>query len=108
MFYIDQVIAWPWAKAVQISSSFLGGDRPAEVDGNRGRKAEYDPRFTDSVIAATGRDANPRLKEIMPSLIRHMHDFAREVDLTVAEWMAGVEMVSASEPLSGFPVSLPL
>jgi catechol 1,2-dioxygenase len=56
---------------------------------------EYDLHFTDSVIAATGPNANPRLKQIMPALLRHMHDFAREVDLNVAEWMAGVEMVSA-------------
>ncbi|KAI1487201.1 Intradiol ring-cleavage dioxygenase [Biscogniauxia mediterranea] len=55
-------------------------------------KPKYDPNFTDSVIAATGPNANPRLKQIMPSLVRHLHDFAREVDLTVSEWMAGVEM----------------
>lgn len=55
---------------------------------------KYDPEFTDNVIAATGPKANPRLKEIMPSLLRHLHDFAREVDLTVAEWTAGVDLVS--------------
>jgi catechol 1,2-dioxygenase len=56
--------------------------------------AQYDPKFTDRVIAATGPKANPRLAQIMPSLIRHLHDFAREVNLTVDEWMAGVELVS--------------
>lgn len=68
---------------------------------------EYDPSFTDLVVAATGRDANPRLKQIMPALIRHMHDFAREVDLTVAECMAALEMVSAPVLPSSFLVSLP-
>lgn len=102
MFYFYKVLAWSWATADQASSSFLRGGKPAKVSGNSsdnvsgGSKTEYDPHFTDSVIAATGRGANPRLKEIMPALIRHMHDFAREVDLTVAELMAGVEMVSAS------------
>ncbi|KAI1426201.1 Intradiol ring-cleavage dioxygenase [Xylaria sp. FL1777] len=61
---------------------------------------KYDPHFTDRVIAATGRAANPRLKQIMPALLRHMHDFAREVDLTVAEWMAGVEMVNEAGRMS--------
>lgn len=56
-------------------------------------KSKYDAKFTDRVIAATGPKANPRLAQIMPSLLRHLHDFAREVDLTVAEWTAGVEMV---------------
>ncbi|KAB5570144.1 Intradiol ring-cleavage dioxygenase [Coniochaeta sp. 2T2.1] len=30
----------------------------------------------------------------MPSLIRHLHDFARETNLTVAEWTAGVEFIN--------------
>jgi len=31
----------------------------------------------------------------MPSLLRHLHDFAREVNLTVAEWTAAVDLVSS-------------
>lgn len=58
-------------------------------------KATYDPTFTDRVIAATGPEAHPRVAEIMPSLLRHLHHFAREVDLTVAEWSAAVDFVSA-------------
>ncbi|TRX91938.1 hypothetical protein FHL15_007257 [Xylaria flabelliformis] len=61
---------------------------------------KYDPHFTDSVIAATGRYANPRLKQAMPALLRHLHDFAREVDLTVAEWIAGVEMINEAGRMS--------
>jgi catechol 1,2-dioxygenase len=57
-------------------------------------KSRYDPTFTDSVIAATGPKASPRMAQVMPSLIRHLHDFAREVDLTVEEWMAAIEVVS--------------
>ncbi|KAI1636683.1 Intradiol ring-cleavage dioxygenase [Biscogniauxia mediterranea] len=63
-------------------------------------KPKYDTNFTDSVIAATGPNANPRLKQIMPSLVRHLHDFAREVDLTVSEWMAGVEMINEAGRMS--------
>lgn len=55
---------------------------------------QHDSTFTDKVIAATGPKAHARLVEIMPSLIRHLHDFARESNLTVAEWAAGVEFVS--------------
>jgi hypothetical protein len=63
-------------------------------DGVNGSSHQYDPAFTDRVIAATGPQANRRLAEIMPSLVRHLHDFARETDITVAEWAAGVEFVS--------------
>jgi catechol 1,2-dioxygenase len=58
-----------------------------------GKKPQYDASFTGKVVAATGPNANPRLAQVMPSLVRHLHAFAREVDLTVAEWTAAVEFV---------------
>lgn len=48
--------------------------------------------YTDHVIESMGPKTDARLKQVMTSLIRHVHDFAREVDLTVDEWMAGVEV----------------
>ncbi|WDK15925.1 dioxygenase [Colletotrichum graminicola] len=36
----------------------------------------------------------------MPSLLRHLHDFAREVDLTVDEWLAGVQMINEAGQMS--------
>src|SRR3546814_7985637 len=38
-------------------------------------------------IAAT---PDTRIKEIMTPLIRHLHDFARDVRLTEPEWLAGI------------------
>lgn len=61
------------------------------------KKPKYDPEFTNEVIAATGPNAQDRLKQIMPSLLRHLHDFAREVDLTMAELMTGIELVSSGD-----------
>lgn len=61
---------------------------------------KYDPTFTDKVIAAMGPKTDPRLRKVMTSLIRHVHDFAREVDLTVDEWMAGVNMINAAGQMS--------
>ncbi|KAK6950439.1 hypothetical protein Daesc_008767 [Daldinia eschscholtzii] len=63
-------------------------------------KTKYDPEFTDRVIAATGPKAHPRLKEIMPSLLRHLHGFARDVDLTIAELMIGIEMINEAGRMS--------
>jgi hydroxyquinol 1,2-dioxygenase len=42
-------------------------------------------------IAAT---PDARLHQIMRSLIQHLHDFAREVKLTEAEWFAGIEYLT--------------
>ncbi|KAI1376814.1 hydroxyquinol 1,2-dioxygenase [Hypoxylon crocopeplum] len=63
-------------------------------------KPEYDPHFTERVINATGPKTNPRVRQLMTGLIRHLHDFARENDLTVEEWMRGVQMVNRAGQMS--------
>jgi hypothetical protein len=40
------------------------------------------------------------MREVMPALIRHLHDFAREVELTVDEWAAGVSLVNWAGQMS--------
>lgn len=63
-------------------------------------KPQYDPTFTETVINATGPNADPRLRTVMTGLIRHLHDFAREVDLTMDEWMQGVQMINRAGQMS--------
>ncbi|KAH7037782.1 Intradiol ring-cleavage dioxygenase [Microdochium trichocladiopsis] len=65
-----------------------------------GNKLAYDQNFTPQVVAATGPQAHPRMAEIMPSLLRHLHDFAREVNLTAAEWTAAVDFINAAGKMS--------
>ncbi|KAJ8133043.1 hypothetical protein O1611_g581 [Lasiodiplodia mahajangana] len=89
-----------WYRKASLVSRWLLGSRKTKINGRDEGDTEYDPHFTDRVIAATGQDANPRLKQIMPALLRHLHDFAREVDLTVAEWMAGVELINEAGRMS--------
>jgi len=38
---------------------------------------------------------NPRLKQIMAALVRHLHAFTREVDLTPEEWLEGIRFLTA-------------
>lgn len=52
--------------------------------------------ITQAVLDRMGACNNPRLKEVLGSLVRHLHDFAREVKLTEAEWMAGIEFLTAT------------
>jgi catechol 1,2-dioxygenase len=54
---------------------------------------KFDPNFTQNVINATGPKCTPRLRKVMASLIQHIHDFARENEITVDEWMAAVNFV---------------
>jgi catechol 1,2-dioxygenase len=51
--------------------------------------------LTDEVVHRLEATPDPRLREIMSSLVRHLHDFAREVRLTEAEWMRGIEFLTA-------------
>ncbi|MFZ1105940.1 MAG: dioxygenase [Hyphomicrobiaceae bacterium] len=51
-------------------------------------------QVTDAVIDELRRARSPRLKEIMTSLITHLHAFAREVKLTEQELNAGINIVA--------------
>lgn len=51
--------------------------------------------ITDAVLEQMSSTPNPRLREIMASLVRHLHAFAREVDLTPGEWLEGIRFLTA-------------
>lgn len=46
--------------------------------------------ITQAALEQMSTTDNPRLKQIMAGLVRHLHDFAREVDLTPEEWIYGI------------------
>ena len=56
--------------------------------------------LTDTVVGAMGPKTSPRAREVMSALIRHLHDFAREVNLTTQEWLAGLEMLNRAGKMS--------
>jgi catechol 1,2-dioxygenase len=62
--------------------------------------SRFDPDFTRHVIEATGPKATPRMRKVMGSLIQHVHDFARENEITIDEWMAAVNMMNWAGKIS--------
>lgn len=52
--------------------------------------------ITDAFIGYFSEETDPRMREIMESLARHLHGFARETRLTHAEWVAGLECLRAA------------
>ena len=50
---------------------------------------------TDAVLEQMSTTADPRLKQVMAALVRHLHQFAREVDLKPEEWLAGIAFLTA-------------
>ncbi|HKC44627.1 MAG TPA: intradiol ring-cleavage dioxygenase [Burkholderiales bacterium] len=51
--------------------------------------------LTDAVLARIKDMKNPRLKEILTSLIKHLHAFETEVQLTEEEWFEGIKFLTA-------------
>jgi hydroxyquinol 1,2-dioxygenase len=52
--------------------------------------------ITAEAVARLANCTDPRLKVIMTSLIRHLHEFAREVHLTEEEWFEGIKFLTAT------------
>lgn len=52
--------------------------------------------ITDAVIARFESCSEPRLKELLSSLVRHLHGFVRETRLTEDEWLHGIEFLTAT------------
>lgn len=50
-------------------------------------------KLTEDVLAAFAKTPDPRLRELMTALVKHIHAFAREVDLKPDEWVKGVKFL---------------
>jgi hydroxyquinol 1,2-dioxygenase len=69
--------------------------KPSQPDGDRVRNLNQDT-ITQAVIARFVQTPEPRLKEVVTSLVQHLHAFARETRLTEAEWAQGIEFLTAT------------
>jgi hydroxyquinol 1,2-dioxygenase len=52
--------------------------------------------ITAAVVERFEACSEPRLRQVMQSLTRHLHAFAKEIDLTEAEWQAMIENLTAT------------
>ena len=63
--------------------------------------SEYNQeKLTQDVVEAFAKTPHPRLRQLMTSLVKHVHAFAREVDLTPEEWLAGLRFLTATGQIS--------
>ncbi len=51
--------------------------------------------ITDAALEQMSGTPSPRFRQIMASLVKHLHDFSREVDLTPEEWLEGIKFLTA-------------
>ena len=52
--------------------------------------------LTDAVLAQIQACDDPRLKQVMTSMVKHLHAFIREIEPTPDEWMAGIQFLTAT------------
>jgi hydroxyquinol 1,2-dioxygenase len=50
--------------------------------------------ITEAVIERFADTPDPRLKNIMTSLVQHLHDFVRDVELTYEEWTVAIDFLT--------------
>lgn len=70
------------------------------------KEHKFNPNFTQSVVDSIGPKATPRVRQLASSLIHHLHDYARENELTVDEWMASLEIVRPHKESLQLPARL--
>jgi hydroxyquinol 1,2-dioxygenase len=51
-------------------------------------------QITQNVLNSMAQTPDPRLKKVMDSLIIHLHDFIREVELTQEEWTLAIKFLT--------------
>src|SRR6202023_466269 len=56
---------------------------------------ENEAGVTDAVLEAVARTEDPRLREILLALVRHLHGFVREVRLTEREFQEAAGIIAA-------------
>jgi hydroxyquinol 1,2-dioxygenase len=61
---------------------------------NRPRRNKTEDDITAEVLARFSGTPDPRLREIVLSLIGHLHAFVKEVKLTEAEWFQAIEILT--------------
>jgi protocatechuate 3,4-dioxygenase beta subunit len=73
-------------------------DRPAPT--RVGGELFTEERSAEVVAASFENTPDPRLKQVMTSLVRHLHDFVKDVELTEEEWGVAVEFLTRTGHMS--------
>ncbi len=61
----------------------------------------FSEEHSADVVAASFAEApDPRMREVMSSLVRHLHAFVKDVELTEEEWAAGIGFLTRTGHMS--------
>jgi protocatechuate 3,4-dioxygenase beta subunit len=65
-----------------------------------GRELFTEERSAEVVVASFADTPEPRLKQVMTSLVRHLHDFVKDVELTEEEWGFAIDFLTRTGHMS--------
>lgn len=66
------------------------------TDESAGEQARLEQELVERVAASFTEATDPRLREVMQALTRHLHAFLREVRPTEAEWQRAIDFLTAT------------
>ncbi len=74
----------------------MASETSAPADQVAAEQHVREQALVEQVVASFETAQDPRLKQLMQALTRHLHAFLREVRLTEAEWASAIEFLTAA------------
>ncbi|MCX5353901.1 intradiol ring-cleavage dioxygenase [Streptomyces mirabilis] len=71
-------------------------NRSTATDATTDATTDFAYGITDAVVDSLRGTADPRLRELLAALTRHLHDFVRETEPTMAEWERAIGFLTAT------------
>src|ERR1700748_1727468 len=65
-----------------------------KTHGDKLRRSTTEDDITAAVLARFAATPDPRLREIMAGVLKHLHAFVKEVELTETEWFQAIEILT--------------
>lgn len=66
------------------------------TDRSTGMSDAFTTRITEAVVDSMDGTSDPRLRELLAALTRHLHAFVRETEPTMAEWERAIAFLTAT------------
>ena len=82
--------------ALALVTAAWHGERPPAPGGAPMTAGE----LTETVVARLQATPGPRLRQVMTSLVRHLHGFVADVTLTQEEWLTAIRFLTATGQIS--------
>jgi hydroxyquinol 1,2-dioxygenase len=65
------------------------------TSSTRARSMAFEEERSAEIVAASfAEGTDPRLRQVLTSLVEHVHAFVKDVDLTIDEWAAGIRFLT--------------